>query len=83
MTMLTEFDNNLESPNLLSKDTGTTTGTADELTSLSPNSCLLSPDSCLHELGKRADAERRKRHGNKTYHPTACYVYNVPHEVKI
>ena len=30
--------------------------------------------SDLHELGKRADAERRKRHGNKTYYVVNAHI---------
>jgi len=35
---------------------------------------LMLLDSDLHELGKRADAERRKRHGNKAYYVVNAHI---------
>ena len=35
---------------------------------------LLNSGSSLHELGKRADAERRKRHGNKAYYVVNAHI---------
>ena len=37
-------------------------------------SSLLSPFSFLHELGQRADAERRRRHGNKAYYVVNAHI---------
>ena len=39
-----------------------------------PVSNLQSPHSCFHELGQRADAERRKRHGNKAYYVVNAHI---------
>jgi aminodeoxyfutalosine synthase len=38
------------------------------------HSLFLTSYSCLHELGKRADAERRKRHGNKAYYVVNAHI---------
>jgi len=42
------------------------------LSSLEDGLTLFATD--LHELGKRADAERRKRHGNKTYYVVNAHI---------
>jgi len=38
------------------------------------DSALCDSAACFHELGQRADAERRKRHGNKAYYVVNAHI---------